>query len=134
MLGSVQLGQIVNPNEGSEEEWLCAESFSGQPYFVRACLVCRQVMPRVFSEWNQATGVKTIEYRWKPNESKGCDVEYRNNKANDKKKYKARLVYQTNDEEKDVPNAVISFAAGTNSTTDQIPSCTMVTDISVTRF
>ena len=87
-----------------------------------------------FSEWNQATGVKTIEYRWKPNESKGCDVEYRNNKANDKKKYKARLVYQTNDEEKDVPNAVISFAAGTNSTTDQIPSCTMVTDISVTRF
>lgn len=87
-----------------------------------------------FSEWNQATGVKSIEYRWKPSEARGCDVEYRNNKPKDKKKYKARLVFQIDEDEKDVPNAVVSFADGTGVATDHIPACTMVTDISVTRF
>lgn len=107
-------------------------------YSAIAVCLCGLALPIVraqtFSEWNQATGVKTIEYRWKPTESKGCDVEYRNNKPKDKKKYKARLVFQANDDERNVPNAVVSFADGTGTATDHIPSCTMVTDISVTRF
>ena len=107
-------------------------------YCVAGFCLCMGVLQTAraqsFSEWNQATGSKTIEYRWKPDEAKGCDVEYRNSKPHDKKKYKARLVFQTNDDEKNLPNAVVSFADGSGVATDKIPACTMVTDISVTRF
>ena len=86
-----------------------------------------------FSEWNQATGFKHVLYRWRQNDSKGCDVEYRNDSEADKKKYKSRIVFQIDGDEHEKPYTIVSFADPAPHM-DQVPVCTRVTDVSVTRF
>ena len=86
-----------------------------------------------FSEWTQSTGFKQVEYRWRQNDAKGCDVEYRNRIEADRKKYKSRIVYQINGDEHEKPYTIVSFADPAPHL-DQVTVCTKVTDVSVTRF
>jgi hypothetical protein len=88
---------------------------------------------QTYSDWTQATGIKHIEYRWRQNDAKGCDVEYRTVDANDKKKYKSRIVFQIDGDEHEKPYTIVSFADPAPHL-DQVPVCTQVTDVSVTRF
>jgi hypothetical protein len=87
-----------------------------------------------FSDWNQTSGYKRIEYRWRQNDTKGCDVEYRNLDERDHKKYKGRIVYQVRGDEQIEPYTVVSFADPTPPPVEKIAVCTEVTDVSLTRF
>jgi hypothetical protein len=87
-----------------------------------------------FSEWTQASAVTQVEYRWKRNETKGCDIEYRNIQDRGRKKYKARVVFQTNGEEHNQTNAIVTFTEVTTTASDHVAACTVITDVTVTRF
>lgn len=86
------------------------------------------------SDWNQASGVTQVEYRWKRNDVRGCDVEYRDTQGGPRKKYKTRIVFQTDGDEHHQANAILLFAESTSTAWDHVASCSMITDITVTRF
>ena len=87
-----------------------------------------------FSEWNQSSGFKRVEYRWRQADGKACVVEYRNLDDRDHRRYKSRIVFQADGDERINPYTVVSFAQPTAGHTDTVPVCTMITDVSVTRF
>ena len=86
-----------------------------------------------YSEWNQATGIKHVEYRWKPVESATCEIEYRNRDDRDHRKYKSRIAFRRESDEQLYPYTVVSFAEPAPHI-DRVPACSMVTDVSVSRF
>jgi hypothetical protein len=87
-----------------------------------------------FSEWTQASGVTQVEYRWKRNDVKGCDVEYRDQQERGRKKYKTRIVFQTDGDERKQTNAILSFNEGVANASDHVQTCNLITDVTVTRF
>ena len=105
--------------------WLTAAFFAAAP--------ARPLRAQDFSEWNQVSGIKRVEFRWRQNDAKGCDVEYRNLNEADHKKYKSRIVFQIDGDEHEKPYTIVSFADPAPHM-DQVPVCTQVTDVSVTRF
>ena len=86
-----------------------------------------------FSDWVQASGFSQVVYRWRPNQQRGCDVEYKNLERHHKRTYKTRIVFQTSGEEHHLENAVLSFS-GTPVAADHVEVCTAITDITVTNF
>ncbi len=86
-----------------------------------------------FSDWNQANGYKKVEYRWRQNESKACELEYRNTDNRDKKTYKSRVVFRQGDDEHEKPYTIVSFGDAPPYV-ETVPACSEITDVSVTRF
>jgi hypothetical protein len=87
-----------------------------------------------FSSWIQASGFSYIEYRWRLNAERGCDVEYRNAHDRRLRTYKTRIVFQTSGEEHHLENAVLSFEDGIPVSSDHVSVCSGITDITVTHF
>lgn len=87
-----------------------------------------------FSDWIQASGFGQIKYRWKPNDQRGCDVEYKNFDDHRNRKYKTRIVFQASGDEHHLENAVLSFGDGSPVSADHIAICNAITDITVTHF
>lgn len=86
-----------------------------------------------YSEWNQATGIKHVEYRWRAAEATTCEIEYRNRDDRDHRKYKSRIVFRRETDEQIHPYTVVSFAEPAPHL-DHVPECSQVTDVSVSRF
>jgi hypothetical protein len=88
---------------------------------------------QVFSDWIEASGFSQVQYRWKKGDAKGCDVEYRDVQQRVKQKYKTRIVYQSDGDEHHQANEILSFT-DTPTATDHVQACTIITDITVTRY
>ena len=86
-----------------------------------------------FSDWSQTSGIKHVEYRWKPSDAGSCDIEYRNRDERDHRRYKSRIVFRLESDEQIHPYTIVSFAEKTPHI-DHVTACSQVTDVSVSRF
>lgn len=91
------------------------------------------VQAQDYSEWNQATGIRHVEYRWRPADATTCEVEYRNRDDRDHRKYKSRIAFRRETDEQVHPYTIVSFAEPSPHV-DRVPECSQITDVSVSRF